>query len=239
MTTWTLSYELHGDTNNSGGYTTFFNILNGVTLPHARSPVDTGHVFGEPLWGSFSCDVTGIFDPSIDNALQVGYAGEGNDYGHLRRLRIAGDNGVVYYGEYPKGVPYTAAQYASGTMDGTTTMQMGDGDFPPQQWDQSIHGYINNPVDPQGNPSTDRGWFYFTVPDNPLIPLSHIPLDGSVKVFCDGVEQRVDVDWQLVAGPPPGIKVLAPMQTRSGDRIDIRYAYSDPATYPVVRAVTL
>lgn len=170
MTTWTLSYQIHGDVNNSGGRAIFRNTLNGNVLPAAQSKLDSNHPipWGEDKWANFSCDVTGIFNPDTDNSLYCGYDG-GGDYGNIRRLRIQSDDGRTYYGEYPKGFPYTSEQYSSGLYgpdDGGTIYerQAGDGDFPPQQWNQQITEMISNPLDPNGNPSSDRCWFYFTIP---------------------------------------------------------------------------
>lgn len=163
MTTYTLTFELAGDSNNSGGVSIFEAALNGTVLGTFMTPSDSGHELGVPQYGTATFDVTGIFDPTVDNALMLRYIG-GSDYGNGRRMKIAGSDGTVYYGEYPVGYPFTPQQYNDGIFE------FGDGDFPPLMWDNQLGQLIQNPIGPDGNPYYDRCWFYFTIPveDNTL-----------------------------------------------------------------------
>lgn len=65
----------------------------------------------------------------------------------------------------------------------------------------------------------------------PLL-LSHAPLDGSLHVYLNGIEQRESVDWELLF-TPPRVSLLAAMKVRPADKVEARYAYVDPATYAI------
>lgn len=75
------------------------NVLGSFTSPAATG---SGHV-----WFEHSVDVTSFFDP-FDCHLFGRYA-SGNDFSTFRRVRVEGSDASVYYGEFPQGFAYDAA----------------------------------------------------------------------------------------------------------------------------------
>lgn len=113
------------------------------------------------------------FDPAVENHINTGYVG-GGDYGYIRKIRVTGNDGSVYYGEYPKGytyglVGYTASGRRGGMADDLNNGVGGrywtaqDGDYDPAQWDMRLKQYVNFPVGPSGL-NTGEAHFYFTIP---------------------------------------------------------------------------
>ncbi len=176
MTTYALSFELRADSVPTGhdgisGATDFSRC--GLTL----NAISLGNDFVSHMQGGTSCDcaaewtpftidVTGNFDPALDNHLRLFYvpegpAGHAYDRAHWRRINITGSDGKVYYGEYPKSYPYT-----EGLQDGlpgsdcsVNCWQMAsDGEEPASEWSVKDNAFVTP------SEGDDAIHLYFTIP---------------------------------------------------------------------------
>ena len=173
MTTYTLEATLAGDSGlaQDGDITAINFTLNDVFVgKRGSNPRRTADNLDGAL--VVTLDVTGIFDPEINNILKMEYSGTGSsipansleygsvswvgDYCNGYKLRITGSDGSVYYGEYPQGVEYGPYPYVSGQF------MFGDGDFPAIQLNATT-GVLEQPRDSFGY-LVNTCYIYFTVP---------------------------------------------------------------------------